>query len=103
VIAMLSLSAALGGCLYPSHGAVAGPTFSVMFITHEPPPVRVDIVTTRRSDDEVWISGHWSANKNDYTWTKGRWTLPENGKKEWQDGKWEHEDRGWHYTEGSWR
>ncbi len=101
--ALLSLSAALGACLYPTHGSVTTPEFSVMYINHEPPPPRVEVVTARHNADEVWISGHWSPDKNDYRWTRGRWSLPEAGKKEWQDGKWEHADRGWHYTEGSWR
>src|SRR5450631_2877013 len=77
---LLSLSASLGGCLYPTHGSVAGPAFSVMYITHEPPQSPVEIVITRRNVDEVWVSGHWSANKNDYVWTKGRWALPDAGK-----------------------
>ena len=63
----------------------------------------MELATPRRSPDEVWITGHWAANKNDYIWVKGRWALPEAGKKEWQEGKWEKEPRGWHYTEGSWR
>ena len=101
--AALSLSASLGGCLNASHGAAPASTMSVMYITHEPPQPRPELATPRRSPDEVWISGHWSANKNDYVWTKGHWALPEAGKKEWQEGKWEQEKRGWHYTEGSWR
>jgi hypothetical protein len=102
-IALLSLSAALGGCLYPTHGSVASPAESVMYINREPPPPRVELATTRRNVDEVWISGHWSANKNDYVWTNGHWALPENGKKEWEDGKWEHSEHGWRFVEGSWR
>ena len=102
-IAVLSLSAALGGCMFSAHGASGGPQFSVMFITREPPPLRVEVVTTRHSEEEVWIGGHWSARNNDYAWVSGRWARPENGKREWQEGKWEHEERGWHYTEGYWR
>src|SRR5665213_4591760 len=77
--ALLSLSALLGGCLYPAHGSVATPAFSVMYIDHEPPPPRIEVVAVRRHVDEVWISGHWSANKNEYVWTKGRWQLPADG------------------------
>ena len=103
-ITLLSLSATLGGCLYPTHGSVAVPAESVIYIAKEPPPPRVEIATTRRSAEEVWISGHWSPGKNDYVWINGHWALPPGeGKKEWQDGKWEHTEHGWRFTEGSWR
>jgi hypothetical protein len=102
-IALLSLSAALGGCLYPAHTASTATVVSITYIANEPPPLRAEVATARRSDSEVWVAGHWAASKNDYVWTYGRWARPDTGKTEWQEGKWEHEDHGWHYTEGSWR
>ena len=97
--AVLSVVAAMGGCMLPGGGGLV----SVMFITREPPPERVEVITVRPSEESVWIGGHWTGRGNNYAWVSGRWQRPESGKKEWENGKWEHEQRGWYYTEGHWR
>jgi hypothetical protein len=103
MIAVSSLAATIGGCMLPGSAGGGGPLFSVMFITREPPPERVEIVSVRPSGEAVWISGHWTPRGDDYAWTSGRWERPRSDKKEWENGKWEHEKRGWFYTEGHWR
>ncbi len=102
MIAVLSASVTIGACIVPANSRGA-PVFSVMFITREPPPERVEVITVRPSEDMVWIKGHWSGHGNDYAWTKGHWARPESGMKEWENGRWEHQERGWFYTEGHWR
>jgi hypothetical protein len=103
MIAVLSLTATLGGCALSAGGPRGTSTISVMFITREPPAERVEVIAARPSEEHVWIGGHWGSRGNEYVWVSGRWERPESGKKEWVQGKWEHEDRGWHYTEGHWR
>lgn len=101
-IAAFSLVASMGGCMLPASRGGA-PLLSVMFITSEPPPERVEVVSRRPNEESVWIGGHWSARGNGYTWTRGRWQRPQAGMKEWERGKWVHEPRGWYYMEGHWR
>lgn len=106
-IAVVAMAATLGGCLLPgSRGgggsAGGGALFSVMFITREPPPERVEVVSRRPNDESVWVGGHWAARGNNYTWSKGRWERPAAGTKEWEPGRWAHESHGWYYTEGHW-
>jgi hypothetical protein len=103
MVAVISVAATLGGCILSGSPRGGAPLVSVMFITHEPPAARVEVVSVRPYDDAVWIGGHWSARGNDYAWTKGRWERPSAGMTVWESGRWEHEDRGWHYTEGHWR
>jgi hypothetical protein len=102
LVAVLSLVATVGGCMFPG-GRAGAPLVSVMFITREPPAERVEVVSARPNEESVWIGGHWTGRGNSYAWTSGRWQRPEAGKKEWEAGKWEHEPRGWYYTEGHWR
>ena len=101
-VAVLSLVAAMSGCMFPGSRSGA-PLVSVMFITRDPPAERVEVVGGRPSEESVWIGGHWSARGNSYAWTPGRWQRPDAGMKEWENGKWVHEPRGWYYTEGRWR
>jgi hypothetical protein len=99
-IAVVTLAVTLGAC----SASVGGrPVLSVGFIVREPPPVRVEVVTDRPSEEHIWIKGHWASNGNDYAWVPGRWVKLEGGHKEWVEGRWEHEDRGWHYIDGHWR
>lgn len=101
-VAALSLVATMGGCMFPG-GHSGAPVVSVMFVTRDPPPERVEVVSARPSEESVWIAGHWTARGNSYVWTKGRWERPEAGMTTWESGKWVHEQRGWYYTEGRWR
>ena len=102
MVAVLSLAATLGGCMFPGTRSGA-PLVSVMFITREPPADRVEVISVRPSEESVWIGGHWSARGNNYAWTPGHWQRPDAGMKDWENGKWVHEQRGWYYTEGHWR
>ena len=102
-IAVLALAATMGGCMASAGGGRSGALITVGFITREPPPLRIEVMTERPSGEHVWIGGHWSANGNDYAWAAGHWERPESGRKEWVEGRWEHEARGWHYIDGHWR
>jgi hypothetical protein len=100
-ITVLTLAATMGAC---SASAGAGGTrLSVGFITREPPPARVEVVTERPSPDHVWIAGHWARNGDDFMWVSGHWDRPSGGHREWVEGRWEHEARGWYWIEGHWR
>jgi hypothetical protein len=99
---VFSLVAMTNACMFTT-GRGPSPIMSVMFITRDPPPDRVEKVSVRPSDDAVWIGGHWSGRGNSYVWTPGRWQRPEAGAKEWESGKWVREQRGWYYVEGHWQ
>jgi YXWGXW repeat-containing protein len=102
-IAVLTLVAAMGACSASAGGGRRGPLLSVGFITREPPPLRVEVMTERPSGEHVWIAGHWGRSGNDYAWVGGHWERPSAGYREWVDGRWEHESRGWYFVEGHWR
>ncbi len=102
IAAVLSLVAAMGGCVFTGNRSSGG-LVSVMFITREPPAERAEVVSVRPSEESVWIGGHWSGRGNSYVWVAGRWQRPDAGTKEWENGKWVHEPRGWYYSEGHWR
>jgi WXXGXW repeat (2 copies) len=101
-IAALALVATMGGCMASAGGGQGGAMITVGFISREPPPLRVEVMSERPSAEHVWIRGHWSGNGNDYAWTAGHWERREQGRREWVEGKWEHEKRGWHWVEGHW-
>ena len=103
-IAALLLAGSLSGCLFAGpRGGASAPLVSITFINREPPPERVEVISTRPYAEAVWIGGRWTARGDNYAWTPGHWARPEAGKSEWEKGKWEHGDRGWYYTEGHWR
>ena len=102
-IAVVTLAVSLGACVASAGGGRNGPLISVGFVTREPPPIRVEVMTERPSGEHVWVGGHWRSNGNDYAWVAGGWVRPDEGHKEWVEGRWEHEDRGWHYIDGHWR
>jgi hypothetical protein len=101
MLAAMTLAVSVGGCMLTGRGGT--PLLSVSFISREPPPERVEVVSERPYTEAVWIGGHWAESRGDYVWVSGRWERPESGRHEWVQGKWEHEDRGWHWTEGHWR
>jgi hypothetical protein len=103
MVAVLSLAAALGGCLLGGSHRTGASMVSVNFMTHEPPAERVEVVSKRPYTEAVWVGGHWAAHGDDYAWTPGRWMRPDSGKTDWESGKWEHGDRGWYYTDGQWK
>ena len=102
-VTVLTLAATMGACAASAGAGRGGARISVGFISHEPPPARVEVVTERPSPDHVWIAGHWARNGDDYVWVSGRWERPEAGRHEWVDGRWDHEARGWFWVEGHWR
>ena len=101
-IAVVTLAVTMSACA-ASVGGRSGTLISVGFITREPPPARVEVVTERPQGEHVWVAGHWRREGNDYAWETGHWVRLEGGHKEWVEGRWEHESRGWFYIDGHWR
>lgn len=52
--------------------------------------------------DDVWISGYWERDPDEWTWAPGRWEKPPHKKARWKDGHWKLQDDKWHWNRGTW-
>ena len=81
----------------------AGCTGAV-YVTAEPPPLRVEIIPDRPEPRAVWVPGHWewSHGAHDYYWVEGHWERHPRGR-HWESGYWKKRPRGYVWIEGHWR
>jgi len=76
--------------------------YQVVYVTREPPPARVEVVTTRPGVEFVWVPGYWSWERNDYAWAPGRWERAPHARAVWVAGRWRRDRRGWYFSPGHW-
>jgi hypothetical protein len=99
IVAGLCLTLSLSvGCARNPHERVA-----ISYVNREPPPERVEVISTSPGQEYVWIKGHWAWRHDDYEWIGGHWVRGENNAREWAPGRWEHDRQGWYWVEGHWR
>ena len=64
------------------------------------PNSQIDIAKAKRS--QIWISGEWIANKDDYTWKDGFWSDKRPGFI-FLPGYWKEINTGWTWISGAWK
>lgn len=100
LVAALCAVCAVAGCTVYVRPAPA----DAVFVMHEPPPPRYEVIVVRPGPTYIWVAGYWGWRSTDYVWIPGRWVVPPpNRGRKWSPGRWKHERRGWYWVEGRWR
>jgi hypothetical protein len=110
-IALLALTATLGGCVVvPAHRGYGsyppGPGYSDGaddWVAVAPPPVQYEVVGVAPYPGWFWIGGYWTWRANRHAWVGGHWEAPRPGYR-WAPHRWEpiSSGRGWREVPGRW-
>jgi hypothetical protein len=105
---------ALGGCVAyettapPTTTTVTrevtttGPTGEV-YVTQEPPAVRVEAQTVAPGPNYVWTRGYWRWTGTNYVWVSGSWIARPRPAAVYVEGHWLRRGSRWVWVAGHWR
>jgi hypothetical protein len=95
-LAVLMLSAAIGGCAVYAEPGYYGEAVAVA-----PPALVVESYGTPPYPGYVWIGGYWNWSGGRHVWVRGHWDAPRAGYR-WEPHHWVHRGDGWHLSQGHW-
>ncbi len=78
IVAAFALLGCGGGAL-PHPVYAPQDTKSLVAISHEPPPARVENAPARPLGATVWLNGEWTWERRRWVWMPGRWIAPPEG------------------------
>src|ERR1051326_7221098 len=85
-------------------GPTTGPTTTnEVYVTQEPPAVRVESQTVSPGPNYVWTRGYWRWSGTNYIWVPGSWIVRPRPAAVWIEGHWERRAAGWVWIGGHWR
>jgi hypothetical protein len=88
------------GALIASAGFAAATSFADIYVTTEPPPIRVEKFDPRPG--HVYVRGHWEWRNGKHEWVPGHY-IPERKGYRYYNDRWVMHDEGkWAYQRGGW-
>ena len=67
------------------------------------PPDRPGAIAGKRpTTNDIWISGEWKREHDQWVWEDGHWQRPPAKDASWMAGHWRYEGNKWHWTPGHW-
>ena len=79
-----------------------GPTNEV-YVTQEPPAVRVEAQTVAPGPNYVWTRGYWRWTGTNYVWVSGSWVVRPRPAAVYVEGHWLRRGSRWVWVAGTWR
>ena len=79
-----------------------GPSGEV-YVTQEPPAVRVESQTVSPGPNYVWTRGYWRWTGTTYVWASGSWITRPRPAAVWVEGHWLRRGSRWVWVAGRWR
>ncbi|HYG22277.1 MAG TPA: YXWGXW repeat-containing protein [Verrucomicrobiae bacterium] len=73
-------------------------------VTEEPPPTRMEVMSTAPGSEHVWIAGHWMRANQRWVWVPGHWEMRPKVGATWTPGRWDKDPdgKGWVWVPGHW-